>query len=171
MTEDQQDQPTAEGPVPGPDSETPPTPVAEGPGQAIPMPPVSTPETAGTDIPVAPQQPDTPPLGVPPQGVPAPGAYAMGALAGNPNLGPAPGYHYGGYYGGPPTDPHAPYWPPATAPATAGTNRDHKVRNGLHVGGAALAVLAAGVGIGHAAWSRQLKTANANRLTERWPGA
>ena len=153
MTEDQHEQPTAEGPAPGADSETPPTPVAEGAGQAIPMPPpVTTPESAGVDTPAAPQQPDTPPLGVP-QGVPAPGAYAMGALAGNPNLGPAPGYHYGGYYGGPPTDPHAPYWPPATAPGAASTNRDHKVRNGLLVGGAALAVLAAGVGIGHAAWS------------------
>ena len=58
MTEDQQDQPTAEGPVPGPDSETSPTPVAEGPGQAIPMPPVSTPESVGAEIPAAPQQPD-----------------------------------------------------------------------------------------------------------------
>ena len=166
MTEDQQDQPTAEGPVPGPDSETSPTPLAEGPGQAIPMPPVSTPETSGADVPPAPQQPetagadvspapqqpDTPPLGVP-QGVPAPGGYAMGALAGNPNLGGSPGYHYGGYYGGPPTDPHAPYWPQATASGGAGTNHNHKVRNGLLVGGAALAVLAAGVGIGHAAWS------------------
>ena len=98
MTEDQQDQPTAEGPVPGPDSATSPTPVAEGTGQPIPMPPVTTPENAGTDSPAAPQQPDTPPLGVP-QGVPAPGAYAMGALAGNPNLGPAAGYHYGGQNG------------------------------------------------------------------------
>jgi S1-C subfamily serine protease len=152
MTEDQHDQPTAEEPVPGPDAATTPGPVAEGTGHAIPMPPVSTPETAGADVPPAPQQPDTPPLGIP-QGVPAPGGYAMGALAGNPNLGPAPGYHYGGYYGGPPTDPQAPYWPSATAPAATGTNRDHKVRNGLLVGGAALAVLAAGVGIGHAAWS------------------
>src|SRR6516165_7463205 len=109
MTEDQKDQPTAEERVPATDSGTTPSPVAEGTGQAIPMPPVSTPETSGTDVPPAPQQPetagadvspapqqpDTPPLGVP-QGVPAPGGYAMGALAGNPNLGGSPGYHYGG---------------------------------------------------------------------------
>jgi S1-C subfamily serine protease len=150
MSEDQHDRPTAEEPVPGTDSGTTPSPVAEGAGQAIPMPPVSNPGTAGADVPPAPPQPDTPPLGVP-QGVPAPGGYAMGALAGNPNLGPAPGYHYGGYHGGAPTDPHAPYWPSATAPGAAGKNRDHKLRNGLLVGGAALALLAAGVGIGHAA--------------------
>jgi S1-C subfamily serine protease len=77
----------------------------------------------------------------------------VGAPAGAPNFGPAPGYHYGGYYGGPPTDPHTPYWPSPPAPGASGTNRDHKLRNSLLVGGAALAVLAAGVGIGHAAWS------------------
>jgi S1-C subfamily serine protease len=158
MTEDQNDQPTAEGPVPGSDPETPPTPFAQGAGPAIPMPPASTPvtgEIAGADTaetPPAPQPPDTPPLGVP-QGVPAPGAYAMGALAGNPNLGPAPGYHYGGYYGGPPTDPNTPSWPAAPAPGASGRSRDHKTRNTLLVGAAAVAVLAAGVGIGHAAWS------------------
>jgi S1-C subfamily serine protease len=157
MTEDQNDQPTAEEPVPGPGSETAPTPpVAQdaGPaGQAIPMPPASTPEAAAApDAPLAPQQPDTPPLGVP-QGVPAPGAYAMGALAGNPNVGPAQGYHYGGYYGGPPSDPQTPYWPGTPAPGSPGGKRDHTLRNALLVGGAAVAVLAAGVGIGHAAWS------------------
>jgi S1-C subfamily serine protease len=74
-------------------------------------------------------------------------------MPGNPNVGPGPGYHYGGYYGGPPTDPHTPFWPYGPVPSGAGADRDHKVRNGLLVGGAALAVLAAGVGIGHAAWS------------------
>ncbi len=158
MSEDQNDQPIAEEPVPGPNSETPPTPVTEGASQAIPMPPVSPPvtgETAAggpTDTPPAPQQPDTPPLGVP-QGVPAPGAYAMGALAGNPNLGPAPGYHYGGYYGGPPTDPNTPFFPSAPAPGASGGNRNHKLRNTLLAGGAVVAVLAAGIGIGHAGWS------------------
>jgi S1-C subfamily serine protease len=70
----------------------------------------------------------------------------MGALAGNPMLGDAPGSSFGGP---PPTDPGAPMWsPPAPAPA-AGSTR-HRVRNGLLAGAAALAVLGAGIGIGHA---------------------
>ena len=188
MTEDQNDQPTAEEPVPGSDSETAPTPpVAEAVGPAIPMPPASTAETAGAlDTPPAPQQPVTPPLGVPQgvpapgvpapgvpapgvpaPGVPAPGAYAMGALGGNPNLGPAQGYHYGGYYGGPPTDPHAPLWPSAPAPGGSGGKRDHTLRNALIVGGAAFAVLAAGVGIGHAAWSSNSAAPSSNTFQPR----
>ncbi len=155
MTEDQNDQTTGE-PTPGPDPETTPTPAAET-GQAIPMPAASTPPAGeAADAPSPAAQPDTPPLGVP-QGPPPTGAYAMGALAANPNLVPPPGYHYGGYYGGPPTDPHAPFWPAPPAPGASSGNRDHKVRNGLLAGGAALAVLAAGIGIGHAAW-----TANSN---------
>jgi S1-C subfamily serine protease len=72
----------------------------------------------------------------------------MGALAGNPMLGTPPPY----YYGGPPTDPNAPFWPtpPAAAPSA---HRDNRLRNGLIAGGAALVVLAAGIGIGHAAWN------------------
>ena len=98
------------------------------------------------DVTTPPQQPVTPPQGVP-QG--APTGYAMGALAGNPMPGATPPP----YYGGPPTDPNAPYWHAPAAGAASGGSRDNKVRNGLIAGGVALVVLAAGIGIGHAAWS------------------
>ena len=85
----------------------------------------------------------TPPAGsTPPQGT-----YAMGALAGNPMLGGGPASSFGGP---PPTDPGAPMWsapPPAAAPRR---RHNHRVRNGLLAGAAALAVLGAGFGIGHA---------------------
>ena len=108
-------------------------------------------------------EPTTPPMGVPegattpPQGIwPAgaeaqgipQGSYAMGALAGNPALGAAPGTAYGAPppYAGPPT------WGMPAAAAPSGT-RHHKVRNGVLAGATALVVLAAGIGIGHAAWN------------------
>ena len=78
---------------------------------------------------------------------PPQGTYAMGALAGNPMLGAGPASSFGGP---PPTDPGAPMWsappPPAAAPAAG----NHRVRNGLLAGAAAIAVLGAGFGIGHA---------------------
>ena len=75
----------------------------------------------------------------------------MGALAGNPMLGDATPRPPGAY-AGPPTDPNAPMWPaPPSAGASGTTN--HRTRNGLLAGAAALVVLAAGVGIGHAAWN------------------
>ena len=54
-------------------------------------------------------------------------------------------------------DPGAGAWsaPPAAA---SGTTGNHHVRNGLLAGAAALAVLAAGVGIGHAAWTNGSNT-------------
>ena len=75
----------------------------------------------------------------------------MGALAGNPMLGDATPRPPGAY-AGPPTDPNAPMWP---APPTAGASgtKNHRTRNGVLAGAAALVVLAAGVGIGHAAWN------------------
>ncbi|HWF14713.1 MAG TPA: trypsin-like peptidase domain-containing protein [Acidimicrobiales bacterium] len=170
MTEDQNDQTTGQEAVSGPESPTAATPAADQPGNAIPMPAASTPQPAETaptaaaaDAAVTPseepavadaaslpeQQPDTPPQGVP-QGPPT-GAYALGALAGNPMLGATPPPPYGG----PPTDPNAPFWPtPPTAPGGSGGHRDNRrLRNGLLVGGAALVVLAGGIGIGHAAWT------------------
>jgi S1-C subfamily serine protease len=170
MTEDQNDQTTGEESVSGAETPGAATPAGEGTGAAIPMPAPSTPEPAEaavapaddtaptpteTPTPAAPaapadaalpQQPVTPPQGIP-QNVPT-GGYAMGALAGNPMLGTPPPYHYAG----PPTDPNAPFWPapPAAAP---GAHRDNRLRNGLIAGGAALVVLAAGIGIGHAAWN------------------
>ncbi|HWD55020.1 MAG TPA: trypsin-like peptidase domain-containing protein [Acidimicrobiales bacterium] len=173
MTEDQNDQSTGPEAVSG--AETPAA--AESPteqtGGAIAMPAASTAETPETPAPAEtastpaadtaatpvgsapatdatplPQQPDTPPQGVP-QGPPT-GGYAMGALAGNPMLGATPPPPYGG----PPTDPNAPFWPaPPAAGAASSGHRDNRVRNGLLAGGAALVVLAAGIGIGHAAWT------------------
>jgi S1-C subfamily serine protease len=171
MTEEQNDQSTGPEPVNGAESPSAATPPAEANAGAIPMPAASTPDPAGADGPPAadteqtpletpaqagaadtplPQQPDTPPLGVPqdvPPGTPT-GEYAMGALAGNPMLGTPPPYHYGG----PPTDPNAPFWPAPPATGAPG-HRDNRLRNGLIAGGAALVVLAAGIGIGHAAWN------------------
>ena len=77
---------------------------------------------------------------------PPQGTYAMGALAGNPMLGDAPASPFGGPS---PTNPGAPVWAAPPAPAAAGTT-NHRVRNGLLAGAAALAVLGAGIGIGHA---------------------
>ena len=78
---------------------------------------------------------------------PPQGTYAMGALAGNPMLGAGAASSFGGP---PPTDPGAPMWPAPPAPGAAAGSNNHRLRNGLLAGAAALAVLGAGVGIGHA---------------------
>jgi S1-C subfamily serine protease len=77
--------------------------------------------------------------------------------SGQPGYG-QPGYDQPGYgqpgYGQPgygQWDPHASAW--TTAPAAASTSDAHRVRNGLLAGIAGVAILAAGVGIGHAAWT------------------
>jgi S1-C subfamily serine protease len=162
MTEDQNDQ-TTDGPVSGAEPGTAPTPEPETTSQAaIPM-PAAAPTPSERPIPL-PQHPDTPPLGVlqgstPLEGsTPPQGTYAMGALAGNPALG-----HTAATLGTPPpTDPGAPMWstPPASG-AAAGNSNNHRVRNGLLAGAAALAVLGAGVGIGHATTSGNSPNAQA----------
>ncbi len=159
MTEDQNDN-TAEGPASGPEPETAPTSETEHPGQAaIPLPPTSA---SSWEQPVPlPEQPDTPPMGVPqgttppagstpPNSTPPQGTYAMGALAGNPALGQPPGASFGTP---PPTDPGAPMWGAPVGPAATSGDHHHRVRNGLLAGAAALAVLGAGIGIGHATTS------------------
>ena len=150
MTEDQNDQ-TNEGPMGDPSPETAPDGAPETTSQAaIPLPAV-TPPAWEQPLPL-PQQPDTPPMGFahdptpPASSTPPQGTYAMGALAGNPMLG-APASSFGTP---PPTDPGAPTWPAPPAGATASGNNNHRVRNGLLAGAAALAVLGAGFGIGHA---------------------
>ena len=181
MTEEQDDQPTEMGAMPGTDAPGAAQPTDEEGAGAVPAPTDSTPESAGPQAPTAdgsdpappsdptvpagesgppPALPETPPQGVP-QGAPT-GGYAMGALAGNPYLGTPPPYHYGG----PPTDPNAPVWP-ATPGAVPGGHRDNRLRNGLIAGGAALVVLAAGIGIGHATWRNgtQIPSAASNNQT------
>ena len=150
MTDDQNDQ-TNEGPVGDPNTETAAAGMPETTSQApIPLPAV-TPAASEQPLPL-PQQPDTPPMGVAHDPTPAAGStppqgtYAMGALAGNPMLGAAPASSFGTP---PPTNPGAPTWPAPPAPAAAGSS-NHRVRNGLLAGAAALAVLGAGFGIGHA---------------------
>ena len=164
MTEDQNDQTTGE-PVGDPAAETAPTPVPEATSAApeaiteaaIPMPAAGA---AATEQPFPlPAQPDTPPMGVtqdttptegtiPTEGTTPPqGTYAMGALAGNPMLSDAPASAFGGPAH---TDPGAPVWTAPPAPAAAAGTTNHRVRNGLLAGAAALAVLGAGIGIGHA---------------------
>ena len=167
MTENQNDQTSGE-PVGDPAAETAPTPVPEAASGATPEATTeATPEAttqAAIPMPAAaaapaeqplplPEQPDTPPMGVtedttPTEGTTPPqGTYAMGALAGNPMLGNAPASAFGGPT---PTDPGAPVWTAPPAPAAAAGTTNHRVRNGLLAGAAALAVLGAGIGIGHA---------------------
>ena len=146
MTEDQNDQtePTADQPTGSSEPATAATPVPETTGQAIALPATTPPAPAEL-----PQQPDTPPMGIP-QGTDSPrGTYAMGALAGNPMLGASTGQPFAG----PPTDPGAPMWPAPPAAGTSAGGSGHHVRNGVLAGVAAFALLAAGVGIGHAAWT------------------
>ncbi len=142
--------------------------------QAIAL-PAETPTPPQQPEVIPPAQPDTPPLGLP-QGMAA-GTYAMGALADTPVPGaaaaPSPGpdapygagptagygaragYPYGGAgFAGPPTPPTPPSWyTPSPGGAAPAAKPDHRLRNALVVGGAAAVLLAAGVGIGHAAWS------------------
>jgi S1-C subfamily serine protease len=150
MTEEQNDQ-TDQGPVSGPDPETIPSSAPETTSQAaIPL-PSATPASSEYRLPM-PQQPDSPPVGLDQDPAPAAGStppqgtYAMGALAGNPMLG-APASSFGGP---PPTDPGAPTWAVPPQPTTPAGGNTHRLRNGLLAGAAAIAVLGAGFGIGHA---------------------
>lgn len=131
-------------------------------------------------------QPHTPPLGVPagdaPQGQAPTGAYAMGALAGNPMLGAsgassgpgqpgtgaatgAPGTPPQGVppYGSAPFgDPSAYGWAAPSAPASTDAGGPHRMRTAALVGGAALAALGLGVGLGHLTWGTPTKSLNAS---------
>ena len=133
---------------------TPPLPMPGVSGGGIPLPPV------GGSFPPAPLPPAAqPPLTAPP--VPSPpatppagapyGSYALGALAGNPHLG-APS---GPGQGGPPyAGPYGWAPPPPPPPPPSSQRSDH--RGGFVaaiIGAAAVVALAAGVGIGHVAWT------------------
>lgn len=151
MTEDQNDKAT-DGPVSGPEPETAPTGAPETTSEAAIALPAVTPAPSEYSL-TFPQQPETPPMGTaqdaapPTASTPPQGTYAMGALAGNPMLGAAPASSFGGP---PPTDPGMPAWATPPPPATGAGTSNHRLRNGLLAGAAALVVLGAGVGIGHA---------------------
>jgi S1-C subfamily serine protease len=135
--------------------------VPEDPAQAIALPAVTPPAppanqgpsptapTPAAPFAAAPQQPQ--PETTPPQGTPSSGSYAMGALGANPAFGATPGAA--------PSDPGTWTGPTQFAPLPGQTGMagaktgNHKVRTGVLIGGAAAVLLAAGIGIGHAAWS------------------
>ena len=164
MTEDQDhNDPTAGPPPSSPEPDAARGPAAETAGPAIPLPATTPPPAPGAPSqwpggePVTPPQGLTPEAGGTPENTPPQGTYALGALAGNPMLGQAPQTPFGPHD----TDPGAPFWPAPPAPAGQGASASgnpHALRNGLLAGLAAVAVLAAGVGIGHAAWTNGSNT-------------
>ena len=164
MTEDQDhNDPTAGPPASGPEPDAAQGPAAETTGPAIPLPATTPPPVSDAPSqwpgsePVTPPQGLTPETGSNPESTPPQGTYALGALAGNPMLGQAPQTPLGPHD----TDPGAPFWPAPPAPPVQGTSASgntHALRNGLLAGLAAVAVLAAGVGIGHAAWTNGTNT-------------
>jgi S1-C subfamily serine protease len=151
--------------------DTPPFPISGVvPGAGIPLPPV-TPPTQEPAVyrddrfaPGTPPPPVDPPV-IPVGGVPY-GSYALGALAGNPQLGtPVDSGH-----NGPPTVPGSAGWappPPPNPPQTGG----HRRRVGALIGGAAVVALAAGVGIGHVAWSSNAPSVSAAPATNSGTGS
>ena len=121
--------------------------------------PAAEPNDAPADVTTPPQgvpeTSTTPPQGLPQQGTAAPQGVPLMAMPAGASM---PGTPYGAPYGAPQgVDPGdgAPMWgiPAAAAPA-----HSHKIRNGLLAGAAALAVLGAGVAIGHAAWTGNSNT-------------
>jgi S1-C subfamily serine protease len=176
MSEHESDQPSEPS---AHEHDTPPIPMPGIAGAAIPLPPpvgAPGPETLHVPDPgpgetlhvphPGPEPGVTPPAGtpvgptaVPPGGMPY-GSYALGALDGNPQLGGPSGSGYGGpptnpgfsSWGAPPTNPGFSSWgapPPPSAPRGSGP----RGRLAAVLGGAAVLALAAGVGIGHVAWT------------------
>jgi S1-C subfamily serine protease len=169
MNDDGFDQPS-EGAESPRSHDTPPFPISGVvPGAGIPLPPVGAPAAEPTAAePVAPHEVPLPPTApvapagqptTPPSGTPY-GSYALGALAGNPQLG-APS---GPGYGGPPTNPGFTSWAPPPTPGAAHP-AGRRGRVGAMVAGAAVIALAAGVGIGHAAWTSNQPSVAASPAT------
>ena len=131
--------------------DTPPMPMPGVPGGGIPLPPVggSYPQTPQTPTPVV--TPPTGPPPIPPGGLPYGSSYALGALAGNPHLGTPSGPAQSG----PPTNPGPYGWapPPPPPPHPGQRSEGRRGRVAAIIGVAAVVALAAGVGIGHVAWS------------------
>jgi len=153
MTDEGAEEPTAPDGAPQVQHTTP-LPMPGVPGGGIPLPPVggSFPESPPPSD--APLSPSTPPASgpppIPPAGLPY-GSYALGALAGNPQLGspsnPTPG--------GPPTNPGPYGWaPPPPPPHPVQRSGAHPGRVVAIIGASAVVALAAGIGIGHVAWTK-----------------
>ena len=152
MTDEGAEQPTAPDGTPQAQHTTP-LPMPGVPGGGIPLPPVGGTFPEGpppSDAPLSPSVPPVPgPPPIPPAGLPY-GSYALGALAGNPQLGSPsdPGQ------GGPPTNPGPYGWaPPPPPPHPGQRSAGHPGRVVAIIGAAAVVALAAGVGIGHVAWT------------------
>ena len=147
--------------------------------QGAPTPPPVPPPTGGTYN--APDQqtppfpmpwvqgaptPPAPPVPPPPSQGPPYGSYALGALEGNPRLA-APG---GGGYGGPPPNAYSGWAPSAEPPAQP--PKDGRKHIGAMIGAAAAVVaLAAGVGIGHVAWTGSSSPASSSASSGTNPSA
>jgi S1-C subfamily serine protease len=171
MTDEVFEQPVTPDRAQWQDDNTPPTPMPGVPGGGIPLPPVrgSFPETSEArevQPPVAaPTVPSPPPI--PAGGLPY-GSYALGALAGNPHLAAPAGAGQGGP---PPTDPGYAPWgapPPPPAPPPAEVHRGRLV---AVVAAAAVIALAAGVGIGHAAWTSNTPSTPASATSPTTPSS
>ena len=152
MTDEGAEQPTAPDGTPQAQHTTP-LPMPGVPGGGIPLPPVGGTFPEGpppSDAPLSPSVPPVPgPPPIPPAGL-SYGSYALGALAGNPQLGSPsdPGQ------GGPPTNPGPYGWaPPPPPPHPGQRSAGHPGRVVAIIGAAAVVALAAGVGIGHVAWT------------------
>ena len=153
MTDEGTEQPTAPDGAPQVQHTTP-LPMPGVPGGGIPLPPVggALPQTPPpSNAPLSPTTPPPPgPPPIPPAGRPN-GSNAHGALAGNPQLGTPSGSGQGG----PPTDPGPYGWAPPPPPPHPGQRAEgHPGRVAAVIGAAAVVVLAAGVGIGHVAWTK-----------------
>jgi S1-C subfamily serine protease len=144
--------------------DTPPIPMPGVPGGGIPLPPVrgSFPDISeARDIQLPPSPPPAPnPPPIPPAGLPY-GSYALGALAGNPHLTQPTGPGLGGP---PPIDPGSFPWgaPPPPPPPPTQRAEVHRGRLVAVVGAAAVVALAAGIGIGHVAWTNDAPSPSAS---------
>jgi S1-C subfamily serine protease len=133
------------------------------PGPGIPLPPVG--EHFPNDQVPSSALPTWVPAPIPAAGAPD-GSYALGALAGNPQLRTPSGPGYGGpptNYGFSSLSPPPP--PEAQRPVS------HRPRVAALIGAAAVIALAAGVGIGHVAWTSNGSAASSSPLSNSSPSS
>ena len=147
--------------------DSPPIPMPGVPGSGIPLPPMDPWVSETTRSPNDQLPPSAPPTSgpgpIPPAGPPY-GSYALGALAGNPQLG-APS---GPGYGGPPTEPGFSSWVPPIDP-DAHRSGTHRRRTGAAIVAAAVIALAAGIGLGHVAWTSNSSSLSSSPASNSTP--